>query len=246
MDDSVRHPDLPHYRKHDLFESISDKVFLMATSSIICTIDQGSIGFEYGRLEVSIVCAGDSLTGWNNNGSHQYWPFPTYPDELQRLCEPRGLRVANGGIAGEVSDNGPKQVQDYLKLFPMASYVVMGMGTNDLAVVPDTETASRRIIENLDRMVQAVLDHGMQPILFNVPYVNEAVLPDQIVATIRAKRDYHNPRLKAFCVERGIPLADVCSRLNDNHFSDSLHPNAEGAKIIAATVFDVVKSLLIE
>ena len=159
----------------------------MATPSIIYTVDQGSIGFEYGRLDVSIVSAGDSLTGWNNNGPHDYWPFPTYPDELQRLSEPLGLRVANGGIAGEVSDNGPKQVQDYLKLFPNARYVVMGMGTNDLAIIPDTGTASRRILDNLDQVVQSVLDHGMQPILFNVPHVNEAVFPDSMVAIIRGK-----------------------------------------------------------
>ncbi len=243
MDDSLRLPDLPHYLKHDLFESISNEDFLMATPSIICTVDQGSIGFEYGRLEVSIVCAGDSLTGWNNNGPHRYWPFPTYPDELQRLCEPLGLRVANGGIAGEVSDNGPKQVQDYLKLFPNARYFVIGMGTNDLAVISETATASRKIIDNLDQMVQAVLDHGMQAILFNVPHVNESVFPDHMVETIRAKREYHNPRLKAFCAECGIPLADVCSLLKDDHFADSLHPNTEGAKLIATTVYNVLKTI---
>ena len=215
----------------------------MAPPSIIYTVDQGSIGFEYGRHQVSIVCAGDSLTGWNNNGPHHFWPFPTYPDELQRLCEPLGLRVANGGIAGEVSKNGPKQVQDYLKLFPNARYFVMGMGTNDLAIVSDTATASRGIIDNLDQMVQAVLDQGMQPILFNVPHVNESVFPDHMVETIRAKREYHNPRLKAFCAERGIPLADVCSLLKDNHFADSLHPNTEGAKLIATAVYNVLKTI---
>ncbi|MEI8019838.1 MAG: SGNH/GDSL hydrolase family protein [Schlesneria sp.] len=212
----------------------------MATPSIICIADQGSIGFEYGRLEVSIVCAGDSLTGWNNNGPLQYWPFPTYPDVLQKLCEPLGLRVANGGIAGEVSDNGPKQVRDYVKLFPNARYFVVGMGTNDLAIVPDTATASRGIINNLDQMAQIVLNNGMKPILFNVPHVNEAVFPGHMVEIIRGKREYHNPRLRAFCADRGIPLADVCSRLSDNHFGDSLHPNAEGAQIIAATVFKVL------
>jgi lysophospholipase L1-like esterase len=35
-------------------------------------------------------------------------------------------------------------------------------------------------------------------------------------------------------------LADICSRLKDEHFADELHPNAEGAKIIAEEVFKVL------
>ena len=48
------------------------------------------------------------------------WPYRTYPEFLQRLCDPLGLTVANGGIAGEVSGNGLGQVEDYLGLFPNA------------------------------------------------------------------------------------------------------------------------------
>ena len=53
----------------------------------------------------------------------------TYPQFLQELRVPLGLRIANGGIAGEISDNGPQQVRDYLDLFPNARYIVIGMGT---------------------------------------------------------------------------------------------------------------------
>jgi len=49
------------------------------------------------------VCAGDSITGWNNFGVVSEWLYRTYPEFLQRLCDPLGLTVANGGIAGEVS-----------------------------------------------------------------------------------------------------------------------------------------------
>ena len=66
------------------------------------------------------------------------------------------MKVANGGIAGEVSDNGPQQVQDYLELFPNARYFIIGMGTNDLGTWPDTAATSKRIIGNLGKMVQAV------------------------------------------------------------------------------------------
>ena len=153
---------------------------------------------------------------------------------------PLDLMVANGGIAGEISDNGPQQVRDYLDLFPNARYFVFGMGTNDLGTWPDTESTSRRVIGNLDRMAQMVLDRGKQPILFNVPHANEAMFPPRFAKEIHGKRDYHNPRLKAFCREREIPLADICSLLRDEHFGDELHPNDRGAKIIAEAVFQVL------
>ena len=59
-------------------------------------------------------------------------------------------------------------------------------------------------------------------------------------AATHAKRDFHNPRLKSFCDEHGIPLADICSLLRDEHFGDELHPNDRGAKIIAEAVFQVL------
>jgi lysophospholipase L1-like esterase len=35
-------------------------------------------------------------------------------------------------------------------------------------------------------------------------------------------------------------LADICSLLHDEHFGDALHPNGNGAKIIAEAVFQVL------
>jgi lysophospholipase L1-like esterase len=48
--------------------------------------------------------------------------------------------------------------------------------------------------------------------------------------------DYHDARLKEFCDGQQIPLADACFRLRDEHFGDELHPNDQGAKIIAEEV----------
>jgi lysophospholipase L1-like esterase len=83
------------------------------------------------------------------------WPFRTYLEFLQGLCGPSGLRVANGGIAGEVSANGVGQVKDYLRLFPSARFFVVGYGTNDLGMWSEVERTSHRILENLNRMVRA-------------------------------------------------------------------------------------------
>lgn len=67
-----------------------------------------------------------------------------------------------------------------LDLFPTARFFVIGLGTNDLGTWPDTEATSRRIIGNLDRMVQAVLARGRRAILFNVPHANERMFPPRI------------------------------------------------------------------
>ena len=207
---------------------------------VLYVVERDSADFETARAAVDIVCVGDSLTGWNNFGPVSDWPYATYPDFLQELCAPLGWQVANGGIAGEISDNGPQQVRDYLALFPNARYFIIGMGTNDLGTWPDTEAASRRIVSNLGRMVQFVVERGKRPILFNVPHVNEQMFPPCIADDIHDKREYHNPRLSTFCDEHGIPLADICSLLHDEHFGDELHPNDRGAKMIAEAVFQVL------
>ena len=138
-------------------------------TEILYTVDQGTPAFDAASTAVDIVCAGDSLTGWNNFGPARTWPYRTYPDFLQELCVPLGLRIANGGIAGEISDNGPQQVQDYLALFPNARYFVFGMGTNDLGTWPDTEATSKKIIDNLGKMVQAVGDSDRNPSFSTCP-----------------------------------------------------------------------------
>jgi gamma-glutamylcyclotransferase (GGCT)/AIG2-like uncharacterized protein YtfP/lysophospholipase L1-like esterase len=199
--------------------------------------------FEQDRITVDVVCAGDSITGWNNDGPADVWPYPTYPHFLQELCAPSGLRIADGGIAGEISDNGPLHVRRYLRLFPRSRYFIIGFGTNDLGLWPDVKSTSRRIVANLDTMVRVVRGSGKQPLLFNVPYANEAMFPSHIARSTHEKRDYHNQRLREFCSQNSIPLADIGSSLRDEHLADELHPNEAGAKIIAERVFVVLNAV---
>jgi lysophospholipase L1-like esterase len=205
--------------------------------------DQDTPAFDRARAMVDAVCAGDSITGWNNYGPDQFWPYPTYPRFLQDHCRELNLMVADCGIAGEVSQYGIEQVQAYLGVFPNARYFIIGFGTNDLGMWPDTERTSQRIVENLEHMVDAVRGEGKQPILLNVPYANEAMFPSDIASELHAKRDYHNARLKAYFDGQAVPLADICSHLRDEHFGDELHPNEAGARIIAAEVFKVLAAV---
>jgi gamma-glutamylcyclotransferase (GGCT)/AIG2-like uncharacterized protein YtfP/lysophospholipase L1-like esterase len=210
---------------------------------VVYLADLNRRSFDQDRLAVDVVCAGDSITGWNNFGPANLWPFPTYPRFLQQLCEPSGLRIGDGGIAGEVSDNGFGHVQRYLDLFPNSRYFVIGFGTNDLGIWPDLESASRRIVENLDTMVQAVRDQGKLPLVFNVPYASESMFATHIAKDTHERRDYHNGRLQEYCHQHEVPLVDICSHLRDEHLGDELHPNEAGARIIAQQVFSVLASL---
>ena len=92
-------------------------------------------------------------------------------------------------------------------------------------------------------MIGAVRDKGKQPILFNVPYANEAMFSPTIADDLHAKRDYHNAKLKDYCDQHRVPLADVCSHLRDEHLGDELHPNEAGAKIIVEEVFKVLAAV---
>ena len=111
-------------------------------TSVVYIADRRMPPFQTDSLSADVVCAGDSITGWNNFGGVRDWPYRTYPEFLQRFCDPLGLTVANGGIAGEVSPNGLGQVRDYLDLFPNARYFVVGYGTNDLGMWPQVERTS--------------------------------------------------------------------------------------------------------
>ena len=208
--------------------------------SVLYLGDRGLDAFGSTRHSIDVVCAGDSITGWNNFGEVTEWPYRTYPEFLLQLCVSFGLTIANGGIAGEVSANGLGQVRDYLGFFPNARYFVVGFGTNDLGMWPEVERTSPMIIKNVDQMVQAIKERGRQPILLNVPYANESMFPRKVAEELHSKRDYHNDRLRTYCLEEQVPLVDIASKLRGEHFADELHPNDEGAKVIADEVFRVI------
>ena len=210
---------------------------------VLRVVDADKSSFEEARFAVDVVCAGDSITGWNNFGSVWNWPYPTYPEFLQNLCRPLELHVVDGGIAGELSEYGVAHVNRYLGMFPNSRIFVIGFGTNDLGTWPDLERTSREIIHNLNRMVTAVREAEKQAILFNIPPVKEGRFPPTMVEDARRKRDYHNGRLAEYCQQENVPLVDIHSCLSDQHFGDELHPNRAGAEIIAGAVFETLRSI---
>ena len=69
------------------------------------------------------------------------------------------------------------------------------------------------------------------------------MFPRRVAEDLHRMRDYHNERLTAHCLENHVPLVDIASRLGDEHFADELHPNDEGAQVIATEVFRVLSEV---
>ena len=211
---------------------------------VLYLADQGSPDFEERRTSIDVVCAGDSITGWNNFRRHEKdWPFCSYPEFLQELFEPIGLTVVDCGIAGEVSTNGVAQVQDYLGLFPNAWFFVLGYGANDLNECPGVEETSRRVIKNLDRMVEVVRAARRAAVLLDVPNADETRLGNEEAEALRRTLACHNEHLREYCRARRVSLAEVCGKLRAGQFDDPFHPNEQGAWLIAQEVFRVLNEV---
>ena len=54
---------------------------------------------------------------------------------------------------------------------------------------------------------------------------------------------HHNERLTEALPGEPDPLVDIASKLRDEHFADELHPNDEGAQVIAQEVFRVLSEV---
>jgi acyl-CoA thioesterase I len=174
-----------------------------------------------------IVCFGDSLTAGFGLDSGQ-----SYPSLLQRELDRRGYkyRVENLGVSGYTTQDGLASVSMALALKP--AIAVIELGANDGLrgqPVSGIERSLGQTIEAFQKAKVRVLLAGiMLPPDYGPDYVHRfaAIYPE-----LAAK---YKVRMLDFL------LAGVAGnpRLMQQ---DGLHPNAEGTRIVAATVF---KSLL--
>src|SRR5271157_302786 len=103
-----------------------------------------------------IVAFGDSLTA-----GHGLEPGESYPDDLQKLLDQRGLRyrVVNQGIDGDTTSGGVDRVKQALQLKPVV--VILELGANDgLRGLPLTATRA-----NLAQMIDEFRKGGAKVLL---------------------------------------------------------------------------------
>lgn len=189
--------------------------------------------FQENKNKIKIVCLGDSITGYNNTENK----IPTYPRFLEKLTD---LNIADCGISGEISTNAFERTKESLDSFPNAEYFILGYGTNDFGKSVFIERTSNAIIYNLNRSIDFLLEKKKIPFLINLTYLGEDLFSREFYEKIKEQRDYHNQKLKEYCSNKQISLIDICSKITSKHLEDGLHPNEQGARLIAKQIHNSI------
>ena len=178
---------------------------------------------------IKIVAFGDSLTS-----GHLLPRREAYPAQLEAALRAEGWQatVVNQGVSGETSAGGVRRLDAALAERPQI--LIVGFGANDgLRGVPVAQVRS-----NLERIISAAQARGIAVLLCGM----EALPLYGWQYTI----DFHN-LWPALAEKFQVPF--VPFMLNgvignpDLMSSDGVHPNAAGAKIIAANILPYVEAM---
>ena len=178
-----------------------------------------------------IVAFGDSLTA-----GYGLPPKESYPALLQRMIDADGFKyeVVNAGESGGTSAGGVRRI-DWALDAGDVRFLILELGANDfLRGQPVAETK-----KNLSEIIRRAKARGARVLLAGM------------LTTTETGRDYEreiSDAYKSLADEQGVALIPFflegvagIDRLNQQ---DRIHPNAEGTKIVAATVYRHLKPLL--
>jgi len=188
---------------------------------------------------INVACVGDSIT-----------QITGYPKKLQELLGDAYV-VGNFGVSGAtaIANSASKSAKPYIKqakfkeaLAAKPHIVVFMLGTNDTRK-PGTYTYIEDFPKDYQEIIKPFIDLEGKPKLFlalPVPIfgqgnfgLNKEGLEEGVL-----------PRVRALATDLKIPLIDTYTPLKDKDamFKDRIHPNKDGAAIIAETVAAAIKA----
>jgi acyl-CoA thioesterase-1 len=177
-----------------------------------------------------IVAFGDSLTAGQGLP-----PGASYPALLQKRLDTEGFayEVVNAGVSGDTSAGGVRRID--WSLDGDVKIVILELGANDLLRGQSIDAMKKnltQIIERVKARGATVLLAGMEAPTNAGDEYRKAVHE----AFVSLARDY-NVSLIPFLLDRVAGLESLNQR-------DGIHPNEEGTKIMADTVYQSLRPLL--
>lgn len=177
-----------------------------------------------------VVFLGDSLTAGYGLAEDQAFPALV---GARLAAEGRPVRMVNAGVSGDTSAAGLARLDWVLEQKP--DVLVVGFGGNDGLRGLPLEGTERNLREIVTRGRAA----GAQVILLGMK------IPPSYGADYAGGFEALYPKLAR---ELGVPLVpfllEGVATVPDLNLRDGIHPNAEGQKIVAATVTPHVRAAL--
>lgn len=164
-----------------------------------------------------VLAFGDSLTYGTGANEEQ-----SYPAQLARIT---GRRVVREGVPGEVSATGLARLPAVLDEHQPRLLILCHGGNDFLRRLPKAQAA-----ENVRAMIRLARDRGIEVLLIGTPEIGFTLTPPDFYAEIA----------KQF----GVPYeGDVLTKIlrNGELKSDQIHPNAQGYRLMAERVADLLK-----
>jgi len=164
-----------------------------------------------------VLAFGDSLT--YGTGANE---GESYPAQLARMT---GRRVVREGVPGEVSATGLGRLPAALDEHRPRLLILCHGGNDFLRRLPKEQTA-----ENVRAMIRLAKSHGVDVLLIGTPEIGFTLTPPEFYAGIA----------KQF----GIPYeGDVLTGIlrNGELKSDQIHPNAQGYRLMAERVAELLR-----
>jgi lysophospholipase L1-like esterase len=168
----------------------------------------------------TILCAGDSLT--NGYGAPK---GESYPDHLRRLT---GMHIIKSGINGETSSEGLRRLPGLLQKH-RPKLTILCYGGNDIL---QGESLSQ-LKYNLKKMISLCKNEGSNVLLISIPNLTLFGLePLSLYTEVSEETD--TPLLSG----------TITAILSDPTLkSDRIHPNSEGYRKMAESIFLKIKYL---
>jgi acyl-CoA thioesterase I len=166
----------------------------------------------------TIVVLGDSIAAGVGSGPGQAYP--------ELLAARFGTEVINAGVSGNTTADGLARIDEVLEENPWM--VIIELGGNDLLRrVPPEQTE-----QNLRRIVDRVISARAVPVLveMDAPFGG-----DYLAIYGRIGEEYDIPVVEETL---GEILSDRALK------SDTIHPNAEGQKILAEAIAEEIEPIL--
>jgi lysophospholipase L1-like esterase len=209
------------------------KWFAVMLVSVILTA--GVAAFYFGNQQetknafpIKVACVGDSIT----NGTE-------YPDDLWMMLG-TNYKIGNFGVGGAtVSLESDKPYMNQIEFQEAKQFkpniVIIMLGTND--AYPSRQQSLNNFTKDYKKLVDAFQELSPEPKIFLVippPVFNAALGPNNTILL-----DGVIPRITQAATELGLPTVDVYTPLinHADYFWDGVHPNSNGAKIIATQIY---------